>query len=110
MMAFALKPPSKAIITKGLEKTLEEKQREVDVLHAENVALRTREAVLLQQVHQQGDNLHFVALAASQVPPEDAPDMSKTLMLDLEVCCWVCCACHAACVFISCRRRGEISA
>ncbi len=41
--------------------------------------------VLLQQVTQQGDNLHFVALAAAQVEAADMPDIAKTLVQDLEV-------------------------
>jgi hypothetical protein len=41
--------------------------------------------VLLQQVTQQGDNLHFVALAAAQMHSPDIPDMAKSLMQDLEV-------------------------
>lgn len=44
--------------------------------------------VLLQQVTQQGDNLHFVALAAAQVGSEsDMPELAKTLIQDLEVGC-----------------------
>jgi hypothetical protein len=43
--------------------------------------------VLLQQVTQQGDNLHFVALAAAQMQSTDMPDMAKSLMQDLEVSC-----------------------
>jgi hypothetical protein len=45
--------------------------------------------VLLQQVTQQGDNLHFVALAAAQAQAAqstDMPQMTKTLMQDIEVC------------------------
>lgn len=45
--------------------------------------LRVQE-VLLQQVTQQGDNLHFVALAAAQVDSA-GPDIAKTLVQDLEV-------------------------
>jgi hypothetical protein len=44
----------------------------------------------LQQVTQQGDNLHFVALAAAQAQAAkstDMPDMTKTLMQDMEV--WI---------------------
>jgi hypothetical protein len=44
--------------------------------------------VLLQQVTQQGDNLHFIVLAAAQTHAgqgTDMPDMAKTLMQDLEV-------------------------
>jgi hypothetical protein len=44
--------------------------------------------VLLQQVTQQGDNLHFVALAAAQVESDaDVPELAKTLIQDLEVSC-----------------------
>jgi hypothetical protein len=44
--------------------------------------------VLLQQVTQQGDNLHFVALAAAQAQSSkstDTPDMVKSLLQDIEV-------------------------
>jgi hypothetical protein len=41
--------------------------------------------VLLQQVTQQGDNLHFVALAAAQVESSSDSDLAKTLVQDLEV-------------------------
>ena len=40
--------------------------------------------VLLQQVTQQGDNLHFVALAAAQLEAA-GEDIAKTLAQDLEV-------------------------
>lgn len=46
--------------------------------------LRVQE-VLLQQVTQQGDNLHFVALAAAQLEAA-GEDIAKTLAQDLEVC------------------------
>jgi hypothetical protein len=39
----------------------------------------------MQQVTQQGDNLHIVALAAAQVKAADMPDIAKTLVQDLEV-------------------------
>jgi hypothetical protein len=42
--------------------------------------------VLLQQVTQQGDNLHFVALASAQVESDaNMPELAKTLIQDLEV-------------------------
>lgn len=50
-----------------------------------NVPTGASQEVLLQQVTQQGDNLHFVALAAAQTDTRDVPDMAKTLMQDLEV-------------------------
>jgi len=50
-----------------------------------NVPTGALQEVLLQQVTQQGDNLHFVALAAAQTDTGDVPDMAKTLMQDLEV-------------------------
>jgi hypothetical protein len=45
--------------------------------------------VLLKQVTQQGDNLHFVALAAAQTQSTTSnsmPDLAKSLLQDMEVC------------------------
>jgi hypothetical protein len=44
--------------------------------------------VLSQQVTQQGDNLHFVALAAAQTQSamrDNMPDIAKSLLQDMEV-------------------------
>lgn len=81
---------SNKYIIKKLEQQLQEGQQLYSGLAEQNASLRAKEAVLLENVSSQSDNLHYLGLAIFQEPYLDgdggkAAGITQTLLKDVQV-------------------------